>query len=230
MIWILQLFLGPFVRRAWRRIPFDERVAGTETAFWFVVTALSLAILGMLAVPLWYAWRQNIESVRDELLREDAQSLTDIVTKQGLDTLVGVINARVASERVGNLIISLSDPKLEVVLAGNVTPVRRTRSSIEAYGRPAAIFLAISSPRLRTSFNPNLTMLVRPAGAPTPASSPWARAPAPPGAARVLTQSEWLTSGGRTSIPISSQRDTKNGTLSFVDMTDEISAAMYSDV
>ena len=29
-------------------------------------------------------------------------------------------------------------------------------------------------------------------------------------------------------MPISSQRETKNGTLSLVDMTDEISAAMYS--
>ena len=37
-----------------------------------------------------------------------------------------------------------------------------------------------------------------------------------------------LTSGGSTSIPISSQRETKNGTLSFVDMTEEMSAAMYS--
>ena len=40
--------------------------------------------------------------------------------------------------------------------------------------------------------------------------------------------SERLTSGGRISIPISSQRATKNGTLSFVSMTEEISAAMYS--
>jgi hypothetical protein len=40
--------------------------------------------------------------------------------------------------------------------------------------------------------------------------------------------SEALTSGGSTSMPISSQRFTKKGTLSFVDITDEISAAMYS--
>ena len=39
---------------------------------------------------------------------------------------------------------------------------------------------------------------------------------------------DWFTSGGSTWMPISSQRETKNGTLSFVDMTDEISAAMYS--
>ncbi len=37
-----------------------------------------------------------------------------------------------------------------------------------------------------------------------------------------------LTSGGSTSIPISSQRETKKGTLSLVDITLEISAAMYS--
>ena len=37
-----------------------------------------------------------------------------------------------------------------------------------------------------------------------------------------------FTSGGSTSMPISSQRETKNGTLSFVDMTDEMTAAMYS--
>jgi len=40
--------------------------------------------------------------------------------------------------------------------------------------------------------------------------------------------SDSLTSGGRIEIPMSSQRATKNGTLSFVDITDEISAAMYS--
>ena len=40
--------------------------------------------------------------------------------------------------------------------------------------------------------------------------------------------SESLTSGGSTSMPISSQRLTKKGTLSFVDITELITAAMYS--
>ena len=40
--------------------------------------------------------------------------------------------------------------------------------------------------------------------------------------------SEALTSGGSTSMPIWWQRLTKNGTLSLVVITDEISAAMYS--
>ncbi len=40
--------------------------------------------------------------------------------------------------------------------------------------------------------------------------------------------SDRLTSGGRISIPIASAWLTKNGTLSFVSMTELISAAMYS--
>ena len=40
--------------------------------------------------------------------------------------------------------------------------------------------------------------------------------------------SETLTSGGRISIPICSACVAKNGTLSFVDMTELMSAAMYS--
>ena len=39
---------------------------------------------------------------------------------------------------------------------------------------------------------------------------------------------DWFTSGGSTSMPMSSHWATKNGTLSLVDITDEISAAMYS--
>lgn len=40
--------------------------------------------------------------------------------------------------------------------------------------------------------------------------------------------SEELTSGGSTSISISAHLLTKNGTLSLVDITEEITAAMYS--
>ena len=51
-----------------------------------------------------------------------------------------------------------------------------------------------------------------------------------PGASTVNSWSERLTSGGSISMPISSQRATKKGTLSLVDITEEISAAMYSAV
>ena len=64
------------------------------------------------------------------------------------------------------------------------------------------------------------------AAKPTPftASSPKRMLPS-------TTMNSWsdsLTSGGRISIPMLSVWLTKNGTLSLVSMTDEISAAMYS--
>ena len=87
---------------------------------------------------------------------------------------------------------------------------RRQKSQIEAKRPPSSRAVMIAST----------------AAAPTffTASSP--KRMLPP-----LTTKSWphsFTSGGSTSIPISSQHETKNGTLSFVDMTDEISAAMYS--
>ncbi len=54
--------------------------------------------------------------------------------------------------------------------------------------------------------------------------------PPPSGTCTVNSWSERFTSGGRISIPISSHRATKKGTLSLVDITEEISAAMYSAV
>ena len=73
-----------------------------------------------------------------------------------------------------------------------------SRASITASTAAAPTFLTASSPNL---IRPSVT------------TKSW---------------SDSFTSGGSTSMPISSQRETKNGTLSLVDMTDEISAAMYS--
>ena len=69
-------------------------------------------------------------------------------------------------------------------------------------------------------------MIASTAAPPTPFTASSPKRMLPP-----MTTKSWpdsFTSGGSTSMPISSQRETKNGTLSFVDMTDEISAAMYS--
>jgi hypothetical protein len=64
------------------------------------------------------------------------------------------------------------------------------------------------------------------AAKPTPltASSPKRMSPS----TTTNSWSETLTQGGRIEIPISSVLAAKNGTLSFVSMTDEMSAAMYS--
>jgi signal transduction histidine kinase len=81
--------------------------------------AVSIAVLGLFAAPLWYAWRQNVQEVRTELLREDAQSLADIFQNQGPGVLAAVIDARVKSQQVANSLILFSDPSRSR-LAGNL--------------------------------------------------------------------------------------------------------------
>jgi signal transduction histidine kinase len=81
--------------------------------------AISIAVLTLFAAPLWYAWRENVEQVRTELLREDAQSLTDIFQNQGPDVLAAVIDARVKNQQVANTIILFTDAQRSP-LAGNL--------------------------------------------------------------------------------------------------------------
>jgi signal transduction histidine kinase len=81
--------------------------------------ALSLTVLALFAAPLWYTWRENVEQVRTELLREDVQSLTDIFQNQGPEVLAAVIAARVKSQHVANSLILFADAKLSP-LAGNL--------------------------------------------------------------------------------------------------------------
>ena len=81
--------------------------------------ALSIAVLALFAAPLWYTWRENVEHVRTELLREDEQSLVDVFQSQGPDVLAAVIAARVGRQHIANSIILLADANL-VPLAGNL--------------------------------------------------------------------------------------------------------------
>jgi len=81
--------------------------------------ALSLTVLALFAAPLWYTWRENVEQVRTEILREDVQGLTEIFDNQGPEVLAAVIAARVKNQRVAYSIILLTDASLSP-LAGNL--------------------------------------------------------------------------------------------------------------
>ena len=81
--------------------------------------AVSIAVLGLFAAPLWYAWRQNVQEVRAELLREDAQSLADIFRNQGPEVLAAVIDARCKNQQLPNSLILFTDPA-QSRLAGNL--------------------------------------------------------------------------------------------------------------
>ena len=93
------------------------RSAAFRVALGYV--ALGITVLALFAAPLWYAWRENVEEVRTELLREDVQSLTDIFNSQGPDVLAAVIAARVNRQHVANSIILFADTGLKP-LAGNL--------------------------------------------------------------------------------------------------------------
>jgi len=82
--------------------------------------AVSITVLALFAAPLWYAWRQNVEEVRAELLREDVESLSDIFQNQGPEVLTAVIAARVKNEHIAYSIILFTDAKLSP-LAGNLS-------------------------------------------------------------------------------------------------------------
>src|SRR5581483_5698278 len=84
--------------------------------------AVSIGVLGVLTVPVWYGWRENIEAVRSDLIEEDAETMIHIVKAQGTAALIAVVNARVESLRLGNLAIAVLDPARRRV-AGNITAV-----------------------------------------------------------------------------------------------------------
>jgi signal transduction histidine kinase len=123
--------------------------------------ALSIGVLVMLAAPLWYAWDLNIADVREELIQEDAQSMLDILNGQGIEGLIGVINARVEKQRSGNLVILLSDAG-SGRLAGNMSapllaPSATSgifKSTVDVHGRPVQALL------LRTSLPGGYDLLV----------------------------------------------------------------------
>jgi hypothetical protein len=45
--------------------------------------ALSLFVLALFAIPLWYAWRVNIGTFRAYVQGEDIQRLVDIFDREG---------------------------------------------------------------------------------------------------------------------------------------------------
>jgi signal transduction histidine kinase len=114
--------------------------------------AVSVAVLGLFAAPLWYAWRRNVEQVRTELLREDMQRLKDIFEDQGPVVLSAVINAHASGHNLANALILFTDSRHKR-LAGNLTawPPGMTASpgvhtfTISQDGRPIRALLTSSS-------------------------------------------------------------------------------------
>lgn len=80
---------------------------------------LGIAALVAFAIPLWYAWSVTIRDGRSDILRDDAQRLTQVFRREGLEGLTALINARVNMQIAGERILLLTDPAHRY-LAGNL--------------------------------------------------------------------------------------------------------------
>lgn len=82
--------------------------------------ALGITALVLFAAPLWYAWQVTIQEGRVEILKADAQRLTDVFHRDGAVGLKKFIDARVGMQIVGERILLLTDGSMHR-LAGNLS-------------------------------------------------------------------------------------------------------------
>ncbi len=94
------------------------RSSALTWAFGYVL--LGIAALAAFAVPLWYAWNVTILSGREEILRDDAQRLTDVFNRDGVAGLTAHIQARVGLQIAGERALLLTDSAYRP-LAGNLS-------------------------------------------------------------------------------------------------------------
>jgi len=80
---------------------------------------LGFVALVLFAAPLWYAWQVTIQDGRAEILKEDAQRLTEIYRRDGAQGLTAFIEKRVSLQIAGERILLFADSSLKP-LAGNL--------------------------------------------------------------------------------------------------------------
>ena len=81
--------------------------------------ALGLVALVLFAAPLWYAWQGTIHAGRAEILQADAQRLSDIYRREGVEALKNFIDARLRMRIAGDRFLLLTDAAGRP-LAGNL--------------------------------------------------------------------------------------------------------------
>jgi signal transduction histidine kinase len=94
-------------------------IRSSATAWGLGYVLLGLAALAAFAVPLWWGWKVTILAGREELLRDDAQRLTEVFMHEGIGALTGLINTRVGMQIAGERTLLLTDAAYRP-LAGNL--------------------------------------------------------------------------------------------------------------
>jgi signal transduction histidine kinase len=81
---------------------------------------VTLLVLAMFAGPLWFAWHTNIGEVRSQLLKSDAQHLSNLFKRQGPPALAATIDSQVHGVNDGVRKIMLFVAPDGAKLAGNL--------------------------------------------------------------------------------------------------------------
>jgi PAS domain S-box-containing protein len=84
-----------------------------------VYIALSVFVLALFAIPLWYAWRVNLSTFKAYVQGEDLQRLVDIFHREGAQGLATAMESRVRNLPGDEVIVFADASKLR--LAGNLT-------------------------------------------------------------------------------------------------------------
>ena len=66
-----------------------------------VYIALSVFVLALFAIPLWYGWRVNLATFREYVQGEDMQGLVDIFHREGAKALVKAMESQVGKHACG---------------------------------------------------------------------------------------------------------------------------------
>src|SRR6476659_6653959 len=80
--------------------------------------ALSVFVLALFAIPLWYAWRVNISTFREYVQGEDLQRLVEVFDREGAKGLAAMMESQVRSLPGDEIMVFADASKLR--LAGNL--------------------------------------------------------------------------------------------------------------
>jgi PAS domain S-box-containing protein len=80
--------------------------------------ALSVFVLALFAIPLWYAWRVNLSTFREYVQGEDLQRLVEVFDREGAKGLAAMMESQVRSLPGDEIMVFADASKLR--LAGNL--------------------------------------------------------------------------------------------------------------
>src|SRR5579871_5881130 len=97
-----------------------SRILRSSAVTWAVgYVLLGLGALVAFAATLLYAWNVTVADTRAEILRDDAERLTEVFRRQGVDGLTAFMNTRIGMQIAGERILLLTDA-MHHRLAGNL--------------------------------------------------------------------------------------------------------------